>query len=66
MSYLALPVVMFFYACGYIWKRQGWRKLSEIDIDTGRRALDWDEINAYRASLEAMPKWKKIYHTFFV
>uniref|UniRef100_L2FVT7 Amino-acid permease inda1 n=1 Tax=Colletotrichum fructicola (strain Nara gc5) TaxID=1213859 RepID=L2FVT7_COLFN len=48
-AYLALPVVLFFWACGYLWKRQGFLKLSQIDLDTGRREHDWDEIHAYRA-----------------
>ncbi|KAK3387792.1 amino acid permease-domain-containing protein [Podospora didyma] len=66
MSYLALPVVLFFWVCGYAWKRTGWLRVDQIDLDTGRRELPWDEINAYRASIEAMPKWKRIYHLIFV
>ncbi|KAF6788165.1 amino-acid permease inda1 [Colletotrichum sojae] len=58
-SYLALPVVLFFWACGYIWKRNGFLKLSQIDLDTGRREHDWDEINAYRAKVASWPKWRQ-------
>ncbi|KAK3360918.1 amino acid permease/ SLC12A domain-containing protein [Lasiosphaeria ovina] len=65
-SYLAFPVVLFFWACGYAWKRQGWLRTDQIDIDTGRRELDWDSINAWRVTLAAMPAWKRIYHTVFV
>ncbi|KAJ4244745.1 Amino-acid permease inda1 [Fusarium torreyae] len=64
-SYLAFPVVIFFYICGYIWKREGWRKISEIDLDTGRREHDWDEINAYREKLANGPAWKRILHVLF-
>lgn len=45
-SYLALPVVIFFWVCGYIWKRSGWLKLSQMDVDSGRRTIDWETHNA--------------------
>ncbi|KAH7251204.1 amino acid permease/ SLC12A domain-containing protein [Fusarium tricinctum] len=64
-SYLALPVVIAFYIIGYIWKREGWRKVSEIDLDTGRREHDWDTINAYRAQLANGPAWKRLMHHLF-
>ncbi|KAI9371010.1 amino acid permease/ SLC12A domain-containing protein [Aspergillus egyptiacus] len=59
-SYLALPVVLFFWAVGYIWKRQGWLRTSQIDVDTGRREHDWDYINAERAKYAALPKWRRM------
>ena len=58
-AYLALPVVIFFYVVGYIWKRGTWIKLADIDLDTGRREHDWDVINAYRARMAAAPAWKR-------
>lgn len=64
-SYLALPVVIAFYIIGYVWKREGWRKVSEIDLDTGRREHDWDTINAYRARLANGPAWKRLMHHLF-
>ncbi|KAF5979506.1 putative amino acid permease NAAP1 [Fusarium bulbicola] len=64
-SYLALPVVILFYAIGYIWKREGWRKVSEIDLDTGRREHDWDAINAHREQLANGPAWKRVWHVLF-
>ncbi|KAH6963050.1 hypothetical protein HG530_006784 [Fusarium avenaceum] len=64
-SYLALPVVIAFYIIGYVWKREGWRKVSEIDLDTGRREHDWDTINAYRAQLANGPAWKRLMHHLF-
>jgi amino acid transporter len=48
-SYLALPVVLFFWAIGFLWKREGWLKTSQIDVDTGRREIDWE---AHRAVAE--------------
>jgi amino acid transporter len=59
-SYLALPVVLFFWACGYLWKRQGWLRTSQIDVDSGRREIDWEIINVERARVAAMPKWRRI------
>lgn len=64
-SYLALPVVLFFWACGYLWKRTGWLRTSQMDVDTGRRELDWDAINAYRADRKTWPLWKRVLDTAF-
>lgn len=58
-AYLALPVVLFFWAIGYLWKREGWLKLDQIDLDSGRREVDWDAINAYREKLKTWPWWRK-------
>ncbi|KAI0966076.1 amino acid permease/ SLC12A domain-containing protein [Xylaria arbuscula] len=65
-SYLALPIVLVFWAGGYIWKREGWRTVAEIDVDTGRREHNWDEINAHREWLATLPAWRRLYHTIFV
>jgi amino acid transporter len=59
-AWLTVPVILFFWAVGYIWKREGGVKLDQIDLDTGRRQLDWDAINAYRAEQATWPKWKRI------
>lgn len=64
-AYLALPVVLFFWVCGYVWKRQGVKKLSEIDLDTGRRPIDWEEIHAQRARYASWPKWRQILSSIF-
>ena len=61
-SYLALPVVLLFWVAGFLWKRQGWLRTSQIDVDTGRRELDWDEINAYRARMQELPPWRRVIH----
>ncbi|WEW61355.1 Amino-acid permease inda1 [Emydomyces testavorans] len=45
-AYLAMPVVLFFWACGYFWKGKGWLKISQIDVDSGRREIDWEAHNA--------------------
>lgn len=64
-TYLALPVVLLFWAVGFAWKRQGWLRTADMDVDTGRREHNWDEINAYRQQLATQPAWKRIYHTLF-
>ncbi|KAI0126235.1 amino acid permease/ SLC12A domain-containing protein [Xylariales sp. AK1849] len=64
-SYLAAPVVILFYIAGYIWKRQGWLKVSQMDVDTGRREHDWDAIRVYRAELAAAPAWKRVFKFLF-
>lgn len=58
-EWLTVPVILFFWICGYLWKREGGLKLDQIDLDTGRRELDWDAINAYKAEIAAMPAWKR-------
>ncbi|QLI70265.1 Amino-acid permease inda1 [Metarhizium brunneum] len=64
-QYLAAPVILFFWAVGYLWKREGWLRTSQIDVDTGRRELDWDDINAYRAKVAALPAWRRLIHKMF-
>ncbi|KAM0334986.1 hypothetical protein ACHAQA_000020 [Verticillium albo-atrum] len=58
-SYLALPVVLAFWICGFLWKRTGWLRTSQMDVDTGRRDLDWDAIRAYREHQKTLPKWRQ-------
>lgn len=65
MSYLALPCVMLFWVVGYFWKRTGWLRTHQMDVDTGRRELDWEEINAYRAKVAAWPAWRRILNHMF-
>ncbi|KAK3197230.1 hypothetical protein GRF29_1536g1065912 [Pseudopithomyces chartarum] len=64
-GYLAFFVVGFFWVCGYVWKREGWLSIDQIDLDTGRRELDWDYINAERAKEAAWPAWRRLLHKLF-
>ncbi len=66
MSYLALPVVITFWIGGWLWKRKGWMRTEDIDVDSGRRELDWDEINAYRERVAKMSAWRRMIHTVFL
>ncbi|EEY22850.1 amino-acid permease inda1 [Verticillium alfalfae VaMs.102] len=59
-SYLALPVVMLFWICGFLWKRTGWLRTAQMDVDTGRRDLDWEAIREYREHQKSLPKWRQI------
>lgn len=59
-SYLALPVVLVFWIAGYFWKKDGWRNISQIDVDSGRREHDWDRINAYKAEMATAPMYKRV------
>lgn len=64
-AYLALPVVLFFWACGYLWKRDGVKKVSQIDLDSGRRPVDWEEIHAQRARYASWPLWRRFFSAIF-
>ncbi|CZT02843.1 hypothetical protein WAI453_012117 [Rhynchosporium graminicola] len=64
-AWLTIPVVLFFWAIGYVWKREGGIRIDQIDVDTGRRPLDWDAINAYRAEVATWPKWKQTLNKVF-
>ncbi|KAL2256038.1 hypothetical protein VTK26DRAFT_2287 [Humicola hyalothermophila] len=65
-KYLALPVVIVFWIGGFLWKRTGWLTLDQIDLDSGRRELNWDEINADRARIATFPAWKRVFYKIFV
>jgi amino acid transporter len=64
-AYLALPVVILFWICGYFWKRTGWLRTSQIDVDTGRREVNWGFINATRAEIASYPAWKRVGYFLF-
>lgn len=63
-AYLAVPVVILFYFIGYVWKRKTWLRVSEMDVDTGRRRLDpaWEE--EYKMSRENAGPVKKTWNWF--
>ncbi|KAJ9637211.1 Amino-acid permease inda1 [Coniosporium apollinis] len=64
-SYLALPVVMVFWLAGFLWKRTGWLRTHQIDVDTGRREVNWEVINKERARIAAMPAWRRAINILF-
>jgi amino acid transporter len=64
-AYLALFVVAAFWIAGYFWKRTGWLRTAQMDVDTGRRELDWDLINREREEMKTWPAWKRLVHRIF-
>ena len=64
-AYLALPVVLAFWIGGYFWKRTGWLRTRQMDVNTNRRAVDWDRVNGEKARVAAMPAWRRFMHLFF-
>jgi amino acid transporter len=63
--YLAFFCVIVFWIIGFAWKRQGWLRTSQMDVDTGRRELDWDLINAERAERATWPQWRRVLSHIF-
>ncbi|KAK1977663.1 amino acid permease [Colletotrichum cereale] len=64
-AWLTVPIILLFWAIGYFWKGEGWLRTHQMDVDTGRRELDWDEINRYKAEVATWPTWKRMYNRFF-
>ena len=64
-AYLAVFVVTAFWIAGYFWKREGWLRTAQMDVDTGRRELDWDLINRERAEIATWPAWKRFFNRIF-
>ncbi|KAL8908337.1 MAG: hypothetical protein Q9207_000865 [Kuettlingeria erythrocarpa] len=64
-AYLALPVVLLFWAGGYFWKRQGWLRTHQMDVSTNRRTVEWESINAEKKRVAAMPAWRRIMHMLY-
>ncbi|KAI9845902.1 MAG: Amino-acid permease inda1 [Sclerophora amabilis] len=63
-SYLAAPVVLFFWLCGYLWKRTGWLRTSQIDVDTGRRHISPEDIHEQKRIHAARSRPAKLVHFF--
>ena len=63
-AYLALPVVILFWIIGYAWKRQGWLRTAQIDVDTGRRPFDFEKDAQEKARIAASSFPKRMYHLF--
>ena len=64
-SYLALPVVLSFWIAGYLWKRTGWLRTEQIDVDTGRREQNWELIHAEREIYAKSNIFMKVVRTMF-
>ncbi|KJZ74493.1 Amino-acid permease inda1 [Hirsutella minnesotensis 3608] len=64
-SCLAIPIVLVFWVAGFLWKRSGWLRLDQIDVDSGRRELDWQQVHEYRAYVATLPLWRRLLHKAF-
>ncbi|CAL3965624.1 hypothetical protein PZA11_002528 [Diplocarpon coronariae] len=64
-AFLTIPVVLFFWAIGFLWKRTPWLRTKDMDVDTGRRELDWPAIHAFREEMKTWPAWKRVLHKVF-
>ena len=63
-AYLAAPIVIIMFLAFKIVKKTRFRRLSEIDIDSGKREMDLPTILAEeRAEQAKWPMWKKIWKT---
>jgi amino acid transporter len=62
---LTVPVVAIFWVIGYFWKRPQWLSIDKLDLDTGLREHNWDEINEYRAKVAALPTWWRVIRNMF-
>jgi amino acid transporter len=61
-AYLAAPIVILFYVVWKIWKRTPFMRPSTIDLVSGRRLLDTQElIDEERAERATWPVWKRVY-----
>jgi amino acid transporter len=63
-AYLAAPIVIIMFLAFKIIKKTRYRRLSEIDVDSGKRELDLAAILVEeRAEQAKWPMWKKIWKT---
>ena len=65
LSYLAAVVVLAFYVGGYLWKREAWKTLASIDVDSGRRAIDSTSFEAQKAKQAHWPAWRRTLHMLY-
>lgn len=61
---LSIPIILAFYFIFKLVKRTKIKKISEIDITSGRREMNLAEILAEERAIQAKwPWWKKAYRT---
>ena len=70
-SYLAAPIVIAFFVGYKLYYRQ-WSigvKLADIDVDAGRREVDFvafrAELDAEKAERQSWPAWKRYWNFWF-
>ena len=61
-AYLAVPILIIFYVVWKVWKRTPFMSPKTIDLETGRRLLDTQQLIAEeRAERMTWPTWKRLY-----
>lgn len=64
-AYLAAPVVIVFWIFWKVWKRDGFLRTQDLDIDTGRREPDLEKIKAEMAEEDyALSQRSFLYRTY--
>ncbi|KAI1908868.1 histidine permease [Ophidiomyces ophidiicola] len=64
-TYLAAPIVLAFYVSYKIWKRTSIVRAKDMDLNTGRRDLNLQQLIAEeKAEWDSWPRWKKVYKSF--
>jgi amino acid transporter len=63
-SYLAVFIVISFYVIGYIWKRKAWIRISDIDVDSGRREVNYAELERVLNERRSWPVWRRVLDKF--
>lgn len=62
--YLAAPLVIVFYVVFKLVRKTKIKRIQDIDIVSGRREMDLQEILAEERAIQAKwPWWKKVYRT---
>ncbi|EGE01440.1 amino-acid permease inda1 [Trichophyton equinum CBS 127.97] len=64
-TYLAVPVVILFWLCAHIRKGKGWLKLQDVDVDAGRREIDWEAHNRVMEKRRTASPWMRIVYFLF-
>lgn len=64
---VSAPIVLFFYLVALYWKRGKPKKLTEVDLVTGRKIwLTAEELNAWRARTKSWPWYKRAIRWLFL
>ncbi|KXN92037.1 Amino-acid permease inda1 [Leucoagaricus sp. SymC.cos] len=65
-AYLAMPIIIVFYAIGIVWKRSTPQRAHQINLESGRKSYyTAEEMNAWRAERRTAPIYVRIYRMLF-
>lgn len=63
-SYLSAFVVLIFWGIGFLWKREGWLRIDQMDVDSGRRPIDLEAWYQEVERKKHAPWYKRIKYFF--